>query len=390
MRFPIIHIVKHEVVRLIHFPSSRNLLLFVPIITFFFLSFIYVSGGLRDVPVAIIDHDQTQLSRLVSRYVDASPLLKVVKQPDSRLSAKEIMDNEDAYAVIVIPKDFQKNVIIGKSTPLPAYVNASSIIHGNLVYSALSKVAVTISTGALLQRFKEQGKHYEQAMAMALPIKVHIKPLYNPWYNYLYYLIPGLTTVLLFMVVFFVAARSINHECNSGGMPTLLQMSNNSIFNIIIGKAIGIYLLSMSLYMLIIGIIFPVFGIPVFGSFWLITLLFSVTIFANIFLALGVSAILTDEVIAMDISFFYNSPAFVFSGFTFPIFGMPAFNSFYAHLIPYTYFLKGFLKLYQMNTPFRYAIPEFQSLLLFCLVGFVMAYTALYVHLNKLKSCKLS
>ncbi|MCK5857626.1 MAG: ABC transporter permease, partial [Bacteroidales bacterium] len=95
-----------------------------------------------------------------------------------------------------------------------------------------------------------------------------------------------------------------------------------------------------------------------------------------------------DEVIAMDISFFYNSPAFVFSGFTFPIFGMPAFNSFYSDLIPYTYFLKAFLKLYQMNTPLHYAFPEFKALLVFCLVGFVIAYAALYVHLNKLKSCK--
>ncbi len=388
MKFPIYHIIKYEISRLIQFPSSRNLLIFVPLITFFFLAFIYISGGLRNVSIAVIDHDHTELSRLTTRYLDASPLLKVVQQPDSRRTPKQILDNEDAYAVVVIPKDYQKKVITGKSTPLPAFVNASSIIHGNLVYSALSKVAVTISTGALIQRFKEQGKHYNQALAMAMPITVHVKPLYNPWYNYLYYLIPGLSTVLMFMIVFFVAARSINHECNTGGIPKLLKMANNNLFNIIIGKAIAIYLLSMSIYFLIIGILFPIFGIPVFGNFWWISLLFSITIFANIFVAFAVSAILTDEVIAMDVSFFYNSPAFVFSGFTFPIFGMPAFNSFYAHLIPYTYFLQAFLKLYQMNTPIHYAFPELKALFIFCLVGFILAIAGLYIHVNKLKSCK--
>jgi len=388
MRFPVFHIIKHEINRLIQFPSSRNLLLFVPIITFFFLAFIYYSGGLRDVPIAVIDHDQTEMSRLTTRYLDASPLLKVVLQPDSRRSAEQILNNEDAYAVVVIPKGYQKKIITGKSTPLPAFVNASSIIHGNLIYSALSKVAVTISTGALIQRFKEQGKHFDQALAMALPIKVHVKPLYNPWYNYLYYLIPGLSTVLMFMVIFFVAARSINHECNNGGMLKLLELTNNNLLAIIIGKAIAIYLLSLSIYFLIIGILFPSFGIPVFGNFWWISLLFSITIFANIFIAFAISAILTDEVIAMDVSFFYNSPAFVFSGFTFPIFGMPAFNSFYAHLIPYTYFLQAFLKLYQMNTPIHFAFPEFKALLIFCLVGFTLAIAALYIHINKLKSCK--
>ena len=388
MKFRLFHIIKHELRRLIMFPSSRNLLLFVPTITFLFLSLIYINGGLRDVPVAVIDHDQTQLSRLVSRYLDASSLLKVVQQPDSRITPEEILGNEDAYAVIVIPKDFQKKVITGHSSPLPAFVNSSSIIHGNLIYSAMSKVAVTISTGALIQRFKEQGKSYDQALAMALPIKVHIKPLYNPWYNYFYYLVPGLTTVLLFMIVFFVAARSINHECNDGGMPHLLEMADNSFMRIIMGKAIAIFLLSMNVYMLIIGILFPVFGIPVFGSFWYITLLFSLAIFANIMLGMGVSAILKDEIISMDISFVYNSPAFVFSGFTFPIFGMPAFNNFIAHILPYTYFLKAFLKLYQMNTPLHYAIPEFRALLIFSLVGLLMALGGMYVHINKLKSCK--
>ncbi len=388
MKFALLHIVNHELKRLINFPSARNLLIFVPLITFFFLSFIYIKGGIRDIPVAVIDHDQTQLSRMATRYIDAESMLKVVKQPDSRLSPEEILDREEAYAVIVIPKDFEKEVITGHSSSIFAFVNASSILHGNMIYSALSTVSITISTGALIQRFKEQGKSFDQSMAMALPIKVHVKPLYNPWYNYLYYLIPGLLTVLFFMIVFFVSARTINNECNSGSFTLLLEKANHSILNIVIGKAIGIYILSMSVYLLIIGIIFPVFGIPVFGNFWYITLLFSLATFANIFMGMAISAIIKDEVIAMDLSFFYNSPAFVFSGFTFPIFGMPALNAFYAHLIPYTYFLTGFIKLYEMDTPLHYVLPEFKSLALFALIGFVLAIAGLYIHIHKLKSCE--
>jgi ABC-2 type transport system permease protein len=388
MKFALLHIVKHELKRLISFPSSRNLLIVVPLITFVFLSFIYIKGGIRDIPVAVIDRDQTQLSRLATRYIDAESMLKVVLQPDSRLTAEEIMTREEAYAVIVIPKDFQKDVITGHSSSLNAFINASSILHGNMIYSALSTVSITISTGALIQRFKEQGKHFDQSMAMAIPIKVHVKPLYNPWYNYLYYLIPGLLTVLFFMIVFFVSARSINNECNSGNLLYLLEQANNRIVNIIVGKAIGIYILSMSVYLLIIGIIFPTFGIPVFGNFWYITLLFSIAIFANIFVGMAISAIVTNEVIAMDLSFFYNSPAFVFSGFTFPIFGMPALNAFYAHLIPYTYFLTGFIKLYEMDTPLHYAFPEFKSLGIFILIGFILSVAGLYVHIHKLKSCE--
>jgi len=387
MKFGLLHIVKHELLRLITFPSSRNLMIIIPLITFFFLSFIYIRGGIRKIPVAVIDHDQTQMSRLVTRYIDAESMLKVVLQPDSRGTAEEILGKEEAYAVVVIPKDFQKKVLSGKSSPLPAFVNASSILHGNMIYSALSTVSVTISSGALIERFKQSGKHFDQSMAMAIPIKVHLKPLYNPWYNYLYYLIPGLLTVLFFMMVFFVAARSLNSECKGEGFKELLEKSNHSIFNLVLGKTIGIYLLSMSIYLLIIGIIFPLFGIPLYGSIWHLTLLFTLAIFANIFMGMGISAIVTDQVIAMDLSFFYNSPAFVFSGFTFPIFGMPALNAFYAHLIPYTYFLTGFIKIYEMDTPLRYVYPEFQSLGIFILIGFVLSLGGLWLHIRKLKSC---
>jgi ABC-2 type transport system permease protein len=387
MKFGLLHIIRYELLRLISFPSSRNLLIIIPLITFFFLSFIYISGGVRDIPIAVIDRDQTQMSRLVTRYLDAESMLKVVLQPDSRRTAEEILGKEEAYAVVVIPRDFQKNVLSGKSSPLPAFINASSILHGNMIYSAISQVAITISAGALIERFKQSGKHFEQSMAMALPINVHLKPLYNPWYNYLYYLIPGLLTVLFFMMVFFVAARSINSECKDAGFAALFEKANHNILNLVLGKAIGIYLLSMTVFLLIIGIIFPLFGIPLFGSIWALTLLFSLAIFANIFMGMGISAIVTDQVIAMDLSFFYNSPAFVFSGFTFPIFGMPALNAFYAHLIPYTYFLTGFIKLYEMDTPLRYVYPEFQSLGIFILIGFVLSLGGLWLHIYKLKSC---
>jgi ABC-2 type transport system permease protein len=387
MKFGLLHIIRYELLRLISFPSSRNLLIIIPLITFFFLSFIYIRGGIRDIPIAVIDRDQTQMSRLVTRYLDAESMLKVVLQPDSRRTAEEMLGKEEAYAVVVIPRDFQKNVLSGKSSPLPAFINASSILHGNMIYSAVSKVAITISSGALIERFKESGKHFEQSMAMALPIKVHLKPLYNPWYNYLYYLIPGLLTVLFFMMVFFVAARSINSECKTETFAALFEKANHNILNLVLGKAIGIYLLSMTVFLLIIGIIFPLFGIPLYGSIRALTLLFSLAIFANIFMGMGISAIVTDQVIAMDLSFFYNSPAFVFSGFTFPIFGMPALNAFYAHLIPYTYFLTGFIKLYEMDTPLRYAYPEFQSLGIFILIGFVLSLGGLWLHIYKLKSC---
>jgi ABC-2 type transporter. len=111
---------------------------------------------------------------------------------------------------------------------------------------------------------------------------------------------------------------------------------------------------------------------------------FIIFLVSVIFLGLMLSSIVKDEILALDIAFFYNSPAFVFSGFTFPIFAMPIFDKLYAQFIPYTHFLYGFFKLAQMNTPARYARPEVLALFLFIAIGFVGSVIALCIRTKKI------
>jgi len=108
--------------------------------------------------------------------------------------------------------------------------------------------------------------------------------------------------------------------------------------------------------------------------------LVSILHFLYIFLGFGISLIFKKELIALDLAIFYNSPAFVFSGFTFPIWAMPWLNSAYAQIIPFTHFLTGFLKIYQLDTPIHFIWPEVWKLLVFLLVAFVMILAGLTIN----------
>ncbi|MBQ0786256.1 MAG: ABC transporter permease, partial [Oceanihabitans sp.] len=92
----------------------------------------------------------------------------------------------------------------------------------------------------------------------------------------------------------------------------------------------------------------------------------------NILLGFGVSLLIKNEVIALDVAIFYNSPAFIFSGFTFPIWAMPWLNSMYAQLNPYTHFLTGFLKIYQLDTPLYFIGTEVSKLTIFFMIALLM------------------
>jgi len=144
--------------------------------------------------------------------------------------------------------------------------------------------------------------------------------------------------------------------------------------------------IGMMIAMLIFAFVHPFLGIPTGTNtlpFMWVILLFVIT---NAALGLMISILFKDQAIAMDVAFVYNSPAFVFSGFTFPIIAMPAFNSWYADLIPYTHFLKAYIKGIEMSSSFSFLIPQVIAMLLFILFAYIVSVFGLMFHVKKIKA----
>ena len=228
------------------------------------------------------------------------------------------------------------------------------------------------------------GINPDKILGIVMPIDINTKVLANPQYNYVYYLLPGLATVLIQMIMFFAASRAFNNEWKLDTYADLYAIANGNIISMILGKYLAYMVFGLSLCGFLFAIVFPIFGIPIYGNIGslLVLLLFFLTV--NIFLGFGISLLFKDEIIALDIAIFYNSPAFVFSGFTFPIWAMPWLNSLYAQVIPYTHFLTGFLKIYQLNTPFKFMLPEIQKLFIFLIIGIVIIGIGLIVNRKKI------
>lgn len=380
----ILQIVIRELFRLKKRPAAWVLLLVIPTAIFFYLGAIYEEGAIEKVNIAVLDLDHSELSRVVIQSVEATPKLDVIRFLNSNDNIDEVFLNyPDIKGFYLIPKNFQKNIYSGKQEKLLVYTNSSNIIYGNLIYKEAATFINTMSAGINLNSFKLHGIPHEKALKMIMPIKVVTKPLYNSYYNYLYYLIPGLTTVLLQMIVFFLAARSINSEYANDTYDELLKLTNGNIFKIIFGKLITYTILGFLVGVFIFSVVHPLLGIPMSQSplpFLWVVLVF---VMANAMLGMMISTIFKDEAIAMDISFVYNSPAFVFSGFTFPIMAMPAFNAWYAQLIPYTHFLNAFLKGIEMDTPFSFLYQQVINLLIFFLIAYVITITILLIQNKK-------
>jgi len=365
-------------------PAAWVLLLVIPLGIFFYLGAIYEEGAIEKVSIAVMDNDHSPLSRKIIQNIEASPKLDIIKFLNSNDGTDRIfLDHPDIKGFYFIPKNFSKNIFLGKQEQLIIYTNSSNIIYGNLLYKEAATFINTVSAGINLTSLKLKGVPHEKAIKIIAPIRVITKPLYNPYYNYLYYLIPGLTTVLLQMIVFFLAARSINSEYNNDTFEDLLSISQGNLLTLLLGKLLTYTILGFLIGMIIFAFVHPILGVPIGKqtiSFLGIVLIFVMT---NAMLGIMISTIFKDEAIAMDVSFVYNSPAFVFSGFTFPIMAMPAFSAWYAQLIPYTHFLDAFIKGIEMTTPMSFLYEHVINLLLFFMVGYIVTIVILSVRLKK-------
>ncbi len=384
----ILNIIKREL-KFIFTTKSRIILLFiVPLVVYFFVTYIYSNQIIRDVPVAVFDEDNTELTRTITRFVDASASMKVVYKAASMDELDELILNGDVEAAFYFPNKLTADIKRGGDSKVNILISSRNIVYGNLLYKAASEIVITVSSGILLKKFGADGMPITQSMNLVMPFRMHKKALYNPNYNYMQYLAPGLLTVLFQMILMFAGASAINREFGKGnskkGIFELLDICKNKILNIIIGKVLAYVVVSIFPALLILLIVFPSMGIIVYGNTFVIFLYLLLFALVSVSLGLMLSSIFLDNVMALDIAFFYNSPAFVFSGFTFPAWALPVYDQFYAQIIPYTQFIAGFLKLYQMNTPLHFILPHIFVLTIFLVVGIGGSYFALSLQLKKL------
>ena len=378
----IFNVAKREWHMMVSSRNSRVVVLWVPLIVFTLLAGIYSAGALRKIPVAVLDQDHSKLSRTIINFINASPDTKVTRYLHSEAQLKNYFLHYPEKAVYCIPPALEKDVFKGKNTEISVLTNSTNIIYGKILKRNAFHLIETVSGGVLVKRLVAQGLTPYQARRLALPIAVKTHSLFNPEYNYLYYLVPGLLTVLLQMIVFFMGTRSLNKEYKNNRQDDLQETSKHNVLNIIFGKLLVYTGIGMTI-VFFISILFNLFGIPYQDKIGETLLLFFMFVLANATLGMALSAVVKEEIVALDLALFYNSPAFIFSGFTFPVMGMPFFDQLWAQFIPYTHFLHAFFKLYQIGTPLASVEKEFLILGIFTLVGFLTTYVAMKLRMNE-------
>ncbi len=369
LRSSLFRVARREVTRI----SDSWILLFTtifgPVAVFLLVAWMFSAAVVRELPVTVVDMDQTQLSRKIARMVDAVPAARISFKSTSLDEARNRMMSGEIDAVLYIPEGLEKNVQKGMQSELALYLNNTNVVKGGMLQSQLVTTLSTLSAGIKVQTMVKKGVPLETAMQKAQPIRPDVHLLFNPYSNYAYFLMMGLLPLLAVVFIFLGTSYAVGIEMKEGTGNDWLQHAGGSTTVAMIGKLIPYVLLFFFNLMVMNILLIRVMGTPLNGSLALILFSEFLLILAYMAMAVLLLTITINLRLTLSLGSAYTMMALTFSGLTFPAMGMPLLAKAFAVIFPYTFWLKVFLSQSLRGEPLHEAILPLLMLVPFILAG---------------------
>ena len=338
----------------------------------FFLS-IFNDGMPRSLPIGVVDHDHSYVSRTFVRNIDAVANVHVVKQYVDYGEARDAMQRGDIYAFYTLDDGFGRKLMSSQQPDYSFYVNEAYIVAGSLTYRELiymSNLGIAFVQKKMLELRGEEVIDKE-ILATVQPISNDSHMIANPYVNYGVYLLNMMLPGIMQMLILLMTVFTIGFEMKMNTTPDLMKTANKSMLAALLGK-----LLPYTLLFSILGIggnlvLYKFMHFPMNGS--LLRYSFATVLFVMAYQAIGVMFIglLPSLREALSLVAVYAILGVSFTGFTFPIEAMPRGVQVFQHLFPTRYYFKIYVAEALNGAPIRYSLIYFAVLAAFMLLPFL-------------------
>lgn len=283
----------------------------------FYLTF-FKAGLPENLPVGVLDLDNSSLSRNFCRQLDATQMGKVIKYEDFT-AARDAMQTGEITSLCVIPQGMNEEVNANRRPVFTYYVNTLYLIGGALSYKNI--LTMVTLTGGAVQREVLRAKGYSEDAIMGLiqPIVIDEHKIGNATTNYGVYLNNIILPGLLALSIVFVLIYALGSELRYGTSKELMETADGSMAAALIGKLLPYTLIYLVLGLGLDLLLFGVCRYPLNGSILNMMLAMVVFILANEAVAVTLVGLLPTLRYSLSIAALFAILGFSFSGFTFPV-----------------------------------------------------------------------
>lgn len=348
----------------------------------FFLTFLK-QGLPHDLPIGIVDLDNSSLSRNFSRQLDATQLGKVLKY-DSFAEAREDMQSGKITAVCVIPAGMYADVQASRRPTFTYYLNGLYFVGGALSYKNILTM-INLADGAVQREvLRAKGVNEDAIMGRIQPVNVDVHQIGNQYTNYGYYLTNIFLPGVLALAVVIILIYSLGAELKYGTSRHLLSTAGGSMYNALFGKLVVYTTLFSVIGLILILLMYDWMHFPINGSIWNMFLAIVLLVLASESVAIFIIGLLPIPRLALSIGALYSVLAFSMSGFTLPVETMPPYIQGLAEAFPLRHYFLFYSREVIFGTGFAGWWQEVIHLLIFLLLPSLVIYRlkGAYVHQN--------
>ena len=333
-------ILRKEFIQTLRNPRMRFLLFLPPVLQLVVFGYA-VTLDVDHARIAWMDMDNTPESRALLAKFEGSGRFDIVATPRSEQDVQKVLDDSAAHAVIRVLPGFARDLARGRSTEVQILVDGTNSNTASLVSSYAASVIASFSAeeGPRPQGFGAAAATSGRIPMTAGLVTARSRVWFNPDLRSRNYFVPGVAANILMMITLMLTGQAIIREKEIGTMEQLMVTPMRPI-ELMLGKTLPFALVGIIDMLIITGAALLLFRVPFRGNFLLLLICAVPFLMTSLGAGLFLSTISHTQQQANMMSFFFTTPAFMLSGFTFPIRNMPVVVQYLTYLNPLRYFME--------------------------------------------------
>jgi len=348
----------------------------------------YKNEVVRELKTTIVDLDRTTTSHQLIKMLEGAEQIEINRVATSLDEAKKDFFEGNSGGILVIPEDFEKDILNGKQSNVSVFADGSYFLIYRQLLSGSVKAVGTFSAGVEIKKLMMEGKTYNQAAQLRDPMVADIHYWFNPSSGYGSAMMPGIIIIILQQTLLIgigmLGGTAKEKKQDSFLVPVALK--KGGVLPILFGKSLSyltIYAVNCVFTMIWIH---SWFSYPNQGSYLTVLMLTLPFILSVIFMGITFSVLFKRRESSIMFMVFMSPIVIFLSGVSWPASSIPPFLYNLAHLFPSTIMIPAYLRVRSMGVGISEIRHEYWQMII--LMGFYFCTAALALYFSALHNAK--
>jgi ABC-2 type transport system permease protein len=327
-------VAKKEFIHIFRDPRSLGMGIAIPMLLLFLFGYA-LTLDVDKVPLIVWDQSGTQASRdLVSRFA-GSRYFSLNRYTDNYRTIERAIDSREALIAVIIPVDFARRIKAGREVSVQAILDGSDPNTATFALGYAESVTRGYSRDVIVRQL--------QRIAGVPPGNGQVDLRPRVWFNSdmvsKNYIFPGLIAIIMMIIAALLTSLTVAREWETGTMEQLISTPLKGP-ELILGKLVPYFAIGVLDLVLSVLVGKFIFDIPLRGSLWLLFGMSVIFLIGALSLGMLISIIAKNQLLAGQLALVATMlPAFLLSGFIFPIDNMPPIVQGITYIVTARYFV---------------------------------------------------